>query len=476
VKAYTSRNSYDERDRFTGVREQMGQVRLDAEANLQADIVRGDARRRSGDLVEGSPDDGFRITDTHLLDPVLSLEGWTGVGLEADDERVITPQLRLVRRDPDTLPHVLRTRGHTAVTRQMPGVDLLRLPVPLDPAGATYAAASIVLQVRFDRPPTDDEVVDVRVVVLDADGAEHDVGPVPAPEAPDAVQASVPWLSVTVPIDELAPLRQGAGADETLVLAGWGLRGLPPRATVDVDALLAVDGGLGEDDLVVRGGDGTLTGAGRLFVHGLRTFLEHDWRYSLQPDLPDPEPLVRPTPGPDGSVDHHLVFVDLSEEVVRGFEDPRILEPALGGEETAFRTRKVTQIRTMQVPPGGSERLMSPTGDGPRSGTRAVTDAYTRSTRPRARATGARRTCTSGSRCWWRRPPGSPGSSAGPATTPLTSCRWSWTRSPGPSRCSSRPRTRAPSRPGDWSWWRTGAAGSTRRGPSTALRSGRCAP
>ena len=86
----------------------MGQVRLDSEANLQADIVRGDARRRSGDLVEGSPDDGFRITDTHLLDPVLSLEGWSAVGLAADDERVITP-LRLVRRDPDTLPHVLRT-------------------------------------------------------------------------------------------------------------------------------------------------------------------------------------------------------------------------------------------------------------------------------------------------------------------------------------------------------------------------------
>ena len=364
MKAYTSRNTYDERDRFTGVREQMGQVRLDSEANLQADIVRGDARRRSGDLVEGSPDDGFRITDTHLLDPVLSLEGWSAVGLAADDERVITPQLRLVRRDPDTLPHVLRTRGHTAVTRQMPGVDLLRLPVPLHPEGATYVAASVVIQVRFDRPPTDDEVVDVRVVVLDIDGDEHDVGAAPAPEAPDAVQASAPWISVTVPIDDLAPLRRGSGADETLVLAGWGLRGLPPRATVDVDALLAVDGGLGEADLVVRGGDGTVTGAGRLFVRGLRTFLEHDWRYSLQPDLPDPEPLVRPTPGPDESVDHHLVFVDLFEDVVRGFQDPRVLEPALGGEETAFRTRKVTQIRALQVPPGGSERLLSPTGDG----------------------------------------------------------------------------------------------------------------
>lgn len=364
MKAYTSRNLYDERDRYTGVREQMGQVRLDSEANLQVDITRADARRRSGDLAEGSPDDGFRITDTHLLDPVLTLDGWAAVGLAADDERVITPQLGLVRRDPDTLPHVLRTRGHTAVTRRRPGVDLLRLPVPLHPSGATYAAASIVMQVRFDRPPTDDEIVDVRAVVFDADGAEHDAGAVPAPDAPEAVQASPPWTRVSIPIGALAPLRRGAGPDETCVLTGWGLRGLPPRATVDIDALLVVDTGLGEGDLVIRGGDGTIPGAGRLFVHGMRTFLEHDWRYSLQPDLPDPEPLVRPTPAPDGSTGHHLVYADIFEEVVRGFAEPSVIEPALGGEETAFRTRKVTQIRVLPVGPDGAETLPGPTGDG----------------------------------------------------------------------------------------------------------------
>lgn len=364
MKAYTSSNLYDERDRLTGVREQMGQVRLDSEANLQVDIARVDARRRSADVAEGSPDDGFRITDTHLLDPMLALDGWTAVGLDVDDERVITPQLRLVRRDPDTLPHVLRTRGHTAVTRLMPEVDLLRLPVPLHPTGATYAAAAIVVQVRFDRPPTDDEIVDVRVVTFDGDGAEHDVGAAPAPEAPEAVQATVPWTPVIVPIAALAPLRRGAGADETLILAGWGLRGLPPRATVDVDALLVVDAGLGDGDVVIRGGDGTVAGAGRLFVHGMRTFLEGDWRYSLQPDLPDPPALVRPTPTPDGSIGHHLVFADLSEEVVRGFSDSTVIEPALGGEETAFRTRKVTQIRALPVEAGAPEALPSPTGRG----------------------------------------------------------------------------------------------------------------
>ena len=125
-----------------------------------------------------------------------------------------------------------------------------------------------------------------------------------------------------------------------------------------------MDGGLGEGDLIVRGGDGTVTGAGRLFVHGLRTFLEHDWRYSLQPDLPDPAPLVRPTPAPDGSVGHHLVFVDVFDEVARGFSHPRIIETALGGEETAFYTRKVTQIRALPVAAGAPERLPGPTGSG----------------------------------------------------------------------------------------------------------------
>jgi hypothetical protein len=365
VKAYTSRDLFDERLRYTGVREQMGQIRLDSEANEQVDIARTDAGRRTGDVVEGSPDDGFRVTDTHLLDPVLGTDGWSAVGLADDDDRVITAQLRLVRRDPDTLPHVVRTRGHTALTRALPGpVDLLRLPVPGHPAGATYAAAAIVVQVRFDRPPTDDELVDVRVVVIGTDGTETDVAAVPTPEPPDAVQASVPWTRVTLGIDALASLRAGAGADETLLLAGWGLRGLPPRAQVDVDALLAVDGALGEGDLVLRGGDGTVTGAGRLFVNGVRTFLEHDWRYSLQPDLPDPQPLVRPVPAAGEVADHHVVYVDLSEHVVRGFQAPRIVETALGGEESAARTRLVTQVRVRQVAAGESEALPGPTGGG----------------------------------------------------------------------------------------------------------------
>jgi hypothetical protein len=354
VKAYTSRERFDERQRFTGVRERMGQVRLDSEANEQATLVRTDARRRSGDVAEGSPDDGFRVTDTHLLDPVKSTDGWSAEGLPPGDERVIRPELRLARRDPDTLPHVVRSRGHTKVVRRLDApVDLLRLPVPLHPQGATYQAAAIVVQARFLQPPTDDELVDVHVVVLDRDGAEHDVAGIA--ELPEEL------TRISVPLADLAGLRAGAGAEQTLVITGWGMRGLPPRAEVDFDALLATDASLGESDFVLRGGDGTLAGAGRIYAGGMRSFIERDWRYSLQPDLPDPVPLARPQ---GAQPPHHLVYIDIWERPVHAFQDPSLRELALGGEDTAFRGRKVTQVRVREVAEGQPETLRAPVGAG----------------------------------------------------------------------------------------------------------------
>jgi hypothetical protein len=333
----------------------MGQVRLDSEANEQVVLSRTDARRRSGDVAEGSPDDGFLVTDAHLLDPIKSTEGWQVVGLAVDDERRIRPELALVRRDPDTLPHVIRSRGHTKVVRVLAtAVDLLRLPVPLHPAGATYQAASLILQVRFERLPTDDEQHEVRVVVLDASGTEHVLGAVGPLEDE--------WTRVRVPLSDLAALRAGPPGAQTLRLGGWGLQGLPPRADVRFDALLAEDAALGDADLVIRGGDGTLAGAGRIYAHGYRAFIESDWRYSLQPDLPDPAPLVSPPPGADRP--HHVVYVDIWERPVHGFQDPFLVELALGGEETGFRSRKVTQIRVREVAKGASEALASPIGGG----------------------------------------------------------------------------------------------------------------
>ncbi len=356
MKAYTSRFRFDERRRFTAVREQMGRVRLDSDANEQATLVRTDARRRSGDLAEGSPDDGYRLADTHLIDPIRSLEGWQGEGLPADDQRSIPQELGRVRRDPDTLPHVVRGRGFTALVRALPEpIDILHLPVPLDPAGATYPAAALRLPVRVARPPTDDEIVDIGVVVRDVDGAPHRVLDVPT--------LTEGWMELRVPIGALAALPRTPldGGAQGLLLTGWGMTGLPPRAEIFFDGLLAEDAGLGDGDVILRGGDGTLPGAGRIYLRGMRSFLEHDIRYSLQPDLPNPEPLQRPA---DPTATYHHVYLDVWERAVHRFQDEFLNEPALDGDDTTFRSRKVSQVRVQALAPGASEALASPIGGG----------------------------------------------------------------------------------------------------------------
>ncbi|MCB9947526.1 MAG: hypothetical protein H6842_06840 [Rhodospirillaceae bacterium] len=357
MKAYTSRSRFDERRRFTAVREQMGRVRLDSDANEQATLVRTDARRRSGDLAEGSPDDGFRLADSHLIDPVGTLAGWAGQGLPADDQRVIPQELALVRRDPDTLPHVVRARGFTSLVRTLPrAIDLLHLPVPLHPDGATYGAAALRLPVRVARPPTDDEIVDIAVVLLDADGTQHRVLDVPA--------LAEDWAELRIPLGALAALPRTAlpGGQQALAVTGWGMTGLPPRAEVFFGGLLAEDAGLGDGDFVLRGGDGTLAGAGRIYLAGLRSFLEHDIRYSLQPDLPDPVALERPA---DPAALYHHVHLDVWERPIHRFQDTFLDEPALDGDDTTFRSRKVSQIRVRPLAAGGgSEALATPIGGG----------------------------------------------------------------------------------------------------------------
>lgn len=356
MKATTSRDRFDERRRFTGVGEQMGRVRLDADANELTTLWRTEHLRRSGDLTEGSPDDGFMPALTHLIDPVGSLQGWSVTGLPDGDDRLIRTELGLTRRDTETLPRVVRVRGVTAVERRLPGpVDLLRLPVPLSPAQATYPAAALVLAVRFVWPRGDEEVVATRVLLRAADGTRLlvDAGLEPASGDGTGPGGSA-WLAVRVDAIAALPRTPLPDGGEAALLAGWGLAGLPPRAEVYIGGLLA-DPALDESDVVLRGGDGTMAGAGRIYTQGRRSFVEHDWRYSLQPDLPDPAPLARPDPVPlaDGTdaFASHLLYLDVNEVEVHAFQDDFVREPALDGEDPTFRTRQLTQVRAVLQPP-----------------------------------------------------------------------------------------------------------------------------
>ena len=61
IRTNTSRSRFDEAKRFTGVYQRMGQVGVDADWNEEVRLRTVDARRRTHDLADGSPDDGFRI-------------------------------------------------------------------------------------------------------------------------------------------------------------------------------------------------------------------------------------------------------------------------------------------------------------------------------------------------------------------------------------------------------------------------------
>lgn len=340
MKAYTSRERFDESRRFVAVHEEMGRYRLDADANEHAVLRLTDSRRRSADLAEGSPDDGFAVVETFVLDAITSTVGWSGSGLAPGDLRAIPPELRLERRDPETLPHVLRTRGHVAVRRVLPTpIDLLAVPEPGHhaPAGATWAAADLQVRLRLDRRANDDEVTLTRLVVRDADGAWHEVAAVPADHREGVLRVAVA---------DLAPLERTSGDSRRLVLTGWGFTGLPPRAATDIDVLVATDAALG-DDLVVRGGGGTPGTAGRLYADGHRAFIEGDWRYSTQPYLPDPAPLTAPA---GGESVHHVLELDLAEREVHAWQDEDyIAEPALDGDPSTFRRQQVVQVRARRV-------------------------------------------------------------------------------------------------------------------------------
>ncbi|NRD44019.1 right-handed parallel beta-helix repeat-containing protein [Corallococcus exiguus] len=344
VKAYTSRSRFDEARRFSGVYQQMGRMSLDADWNEEVRLRTVDSRRRSADVAEGSPDDGFRIVDTYLVDPIRNVLGWTGQGLPADDERIIPRELRLDRYDSETLPFVVRSRGHIALRRTLPApLDLTAVPRS---DSTTFTASVLVIGLRFERPLTDDEFIDLRVVVADTEGNE-------AVLSAGLGQRPTGWNDVRFPVAAFA------GVDPTK-LSSWGVLGLPPVARTWVAALRVEDAALGAD-IIIRGGDGTLPGAGRMLLDGVRIFLEQDLRYSVQPDLPEADPLAAlPTDG----TRHHFFFLDCWEQTTTQYDDAFLEEPALDGQDTTVRLRLVTQVRALQgLADTDAEVLPTPTSD-----------------------------------------------------------------------------------------------------------------
>ena len=90
---------------------------------------------------------------------------------------------------------------------------------------------------------------------------------------------------------------------------------------------------LGANDLAVS--------AGRIYVDGILCELSQPTTYLTQPDYPAPPAL--PATGTS------IVYLDVREREITALEDPQILEVALGGPDTATRTKTVAQIKLLDV-------------------------------------------------------------------------------------------------------------------------------
>jgi hypothetical protein len=111
--------------------------------------------------------------------------------------------------------------------------------------------------------------------------------------------------------------------DETEARDVIGPAGAPKH-----DAGFAIGNGIGFDFPI---------GPGRFYVDGILCENEAPQRYLGQPDFPSPPPLT---------AGRHLVYLDVWLRHITALDDPAIREVALGGPDTATRTKTVWQVKT----------------------------------------------------------------------------------------------------------------------------------
>jgi hypothetical protein len=160
------------------------------------------------------------------------------------------------------------------------------------------------------------------------------------------------------------PFQLDAGATLTVVLDG-----VPQTVTFTgaaaasaADVVAEVNAALGGvvaavgtgDDFVIRGGDGTVAGAGRLLARGRELIIESSMLYTSQRlfanaplalawEVPAVEPLT--APAVDDRVD--TVYVDVWDREVSSAEDDAFLLPAVG-VESSVRLRREWAVRVVE--------------------------------------------------------------------------------------------------------------------------------
>lgn len=133
--------------------------------------------------------------------------------------------------------------------------------------------------------------------------------------------------------------------------AGFRIVRLSEASTELLTALQAIHPGLDPtvDDLVIL--------PGRYYVDGILCQCDHPVLLGRQPDLP------RPPGQPAGhglQAGSHLLYLDVWERHLTALEAPAIREVALGGPDTATRTRTVWQVKSLFLGEAGVEDCEEP--------------------------------------------------------------------------------------------------------------------
>jgi uncharacterized protein DUF6519 len=100
---------------------------------------------------------------------------------------------------------------------------------------------------------------------------------------------------------------------------------------------------------ITKAGDFIL-GAGRYYVDGILCENEQDVRFSEQPDFPEATTLGD---APFDVEALYLLYLDVWQRHLTALDDPHIRETALGGPDTATRTKTIWQAKLWQVPKTG---------------------------------------------------------------------------------------------------------------------------
>ncbi len=123
--------------------------------------------------------------------------------------------------------------------------------------------------------------------------------------------------------------------------------GVLSSAGIGISAV-ATDGG----DFLIRGGDGTLRGAGRMFVEGQVVLNEFDMRFNEQP-LRDPNlvatwfvPPIAAAPIPSNT--QFVIYLDVWDREVDSVEDSHLLDSRIA-IETSRRVRREWAVRLATV-------------------------------------------------------------------------------------------------------------------------------